>query len=249
MEGMVEQGAFPRKRSRGHTSPGSNPQSHAPAMHRSSPSPDACDAAPAGACAAGPASDAPAAPVGPGRVVWLRANPRPGIVMAVVATLLLGLLVVLWFLARSWLRQAGWGAWLAGGGVAVAGVCGVLVSSRARIVLDGGRVVVRLRPAGVESVPLEAVECFFLGSRLEPPPPGDHRTGGERVRTLVMRIAERAVEFADRRTLVPWGRWEEGSVTFDGRWCEPLSVDLVRRLNRQLAAAKRARAAAEGEGT
>jgi hypothetical protein len=37
-------------------------------------------------------------------------------------------------------------------------------------------------------------------------------------------------------------------VTFDGRWCEPLSVDLVRRLNRQLAAAKRARAGGVGEG-
>jgi hypothetical protein len=59
------------------------------------------------------------------------------------------------------------------------------------------------------------------------------------VRTLVMRIAERATAHADRATLPAWGAWQEGSVTFDGRWCEPLSVDLVRRLNRDLSAAKR----------
>jgi hypothetical protein len=101
-------------------------------------------------------------------------------------------------------------------------------------------------------VPLEFVECFFLGSRLEPPPPGDDSTGGARVRTLVMRIAERAVDHAARPTLPLWGAWSEGSVTFDGRWCEPLSVDLVRRLNRDLAAAKRsarARNEARGEAT
>lgn len=218
-------------------------------MPRSSPSADACAAAPSGACAADRAVDGGAAAVGRGRCVWLRANPRPGIVVAAVATLLLVVLGILGLLARSWQRQAGWGAWLTGGLVAVAGAGGVIVSSRPRIVLADGRVVVRLRPAGVDGVPLDVVECFFLGSRLEPPPPGDHRTGGERVRTLVMRIAERAVEFADRPTLSPWGRWEEGSVTFDGRWCEPLSVDLVRRLNRELAAAKRARAADQGEGT
>lgn len=218
-------------------------------MQRSSSSADACDAARAGACAAEPAADGGAAAVGRGRGVWLRANPRPGIVVAAVATVIVGLLVLLGFLARTWQRQAGWGAWLSGGLVAVAGAGGVLVSSRPRIVLDGGHVVVRLRPTGAVSVPLDVVECFFLGSRLEPPPPGDHRTGGERVRTLVMRIAERAVEFADRPTLTPWGRWEEGSVTFDGRWCEPLSVDLVRRLNRELAAAKRTRTVNGGEGT
>ena len=54
------------------------------------------------------------------------------------------------------------------------------------------------------------------------------------------RIAERAGDHADRPTLPAWGSWSEGSVTFDGRWCAPLSVDLVRRLNKALAEAKRA---------
>ena len=92
-------------------------------------------------------------------------------------------------------------------------------------------------PLRIDQTPWNVV---FLGSRLEPPHPGDVRTGGDRVRTLVMRIAERAVEHAERPTLPLWGAWQEGSVTFDGRWCEPLSVDLVRRLNRDLATAKRA---------
>jgi len=217
-------------------------------MHHAPSPADACDAGAAAACdRSAPADDVSHA--GAGRIVWLRANRRPGIVVAAVATLLLVVIVVA---ARPWQRPVGGLTWLAGGGVVVAGACCLTVISRPRIGLDGEGVAVHLRPARVDVVPLGAVECFFLGSRLEPPPPGDHSTGGERVRTLVMRIAERAVDHAQRPTLPVWGGWREGSVTFDGRWCEPLSVDLVRRLNRELAAAKRAakaRSVTDGEAT
>ena len=208
-------------------------------MHRVPPPVEAphCDA-PAGACAetALPAT-------GRGAVVWLRSNHWPGVGIAGMAA---ALLLVVLLASRPWSRPVGVVPWLLGGGLGVAGAAGLILSSRPRIVLVGKGLRVHLAPARVEVVPLEVVECFFLGSRLEPPHPGDVRTGGDRVRTLVMRIAERAVDHAERPTLPLWGAWREGSVTFDGRWCEPLSVDLVRRLNRDLTTAKRAALARGG---
>lgn len=172
--------------------------------------------------------------------VWLGGNPRAGAIAA-----LLGVLAGL--LAALLLLPVGAAVPRMIRGVAVAlpvalGAAAGLAARRPRLVLGRGELVVCLSPWRLERVPLEAVECFFLGSRLEPP--RDAATsGGDRVRTLVMRIAERARDHAGRRTLAAWGSWSEGSVTFDGRWCAPLSVDLVRRLNKALAEAKRARAA------
>ena len=238
-------------------------------MHRDPSPADSCQTdSTAGACApvAPAAPAAPAAPpahgavvgstdapspalVGVGRSVWLRANGRPGVVIASLAVAM-GLALLL--LARPWGRSVGVVTWLGGAGVLVAGAGGVMLTLRPRLVLEKESVRVHLAPGRIDPVPLEFVECFFLGSRLEPPPPGDDSTGGARVRTLVMRIAERAVDHAARPTLPLWGAWSEGSVNFDGRWCEPLSVDLVRRLNRDLATAKRAARArneARGEAT
>ena len=235
-------------------------------MHRDPSPADSCqtDSA-AGACAPlapfaplGPpahgavvgSTDTPSqALVGVGRAVWLRANGRPGVV---IASLAVAMALSLLLLTRPWSRSVGVVTWLGGAGVLVAGAGGVMLTSRPRLVLEKESVRVHLAPGRIDPVPLEFVECFFLGSRLEPPPPGDDSTGGARVRTLVMRIAERAVDHAARPTLPLWGAWSEGSVNFDGRWCEPLSVDLVRRLNRDLATAKRAARArneARGEAT
>ncbi len=171
--------------------------------------------------------------------VWLRGNPLPGRLVAAAFGLTGALLVsvaILWPLGGASRLMVGGLAtllFLLGGGW-------LMVAMRPRVASGCRRILVRLAPLRMEVVPLEAVECFFLGSRLEPPAPGDDSTGGNRVRTLVMRIAERSTDFHARPTLPAWGTWKDGSVVFEGRWCEPLSVDLVRRLNRDLTAAKRA---------
>ncbi|MCX7432139.1 MAG: hypothetical protein NTY17_14240 [Planctomycetia bacterium] len=124
-----------------------------------------------------------------------------------------------------------------------AGLVGVLAYAAARPRLErvGGCLRVRLSPTAVEDVPLDAVECFFQGSN--PIDRSGELTCGDRaafrVNTLVMRLAERAADFSKRATFTPWGTWDDGYVVFDGRWCEPLSTDLARRLSRQLVEAKR----------
>lgn len=228
-------------------------------MHRDPSAADTCSTDPAaGACApelgAGlgaelGAAKPPSTVAGGGRCVWLRANGRPAGLIAGLA--IAGGLVLVVF-TRPWSRPVDSAPWLGGAGLLAVGAGLALATLRPRLVLDRESLRVHLAPGRIERVPLDVVECFFLGSRLEPPPPGDDSTGGSRVRTLVMRIAERSVDHAARPTLPLWGAWSEGSVTFDGRWCEPLSVDLVRRLNRDLATAKRtARAGhvARGEAT
>ena len=219
-------------------------------MHRDPSPADACPTDPAtGACAhESGAATPPSSVAGGGRSVWVQANGRPG---GLIFGLAVAAGVVLVLLARLWNQPFGSGAWLGVAGLIAAGAGAGLLTLRPRLVLDRESLRVHLAPGRIDRVPLDVVECFFLGSRLEPPAPGDDTTGGERVRTLVMRIAERARDHAARPTLSLWGAWSEGSVTFDGRWCEPLSVDLVRRLNRELAAAKRSARAgrvAAGEG-
>ena len=186
---------------------------------------------------------AAAPPVAPR--VWLMGNHRAGaaaLLGGVVAALLL--LLVLLFACRA---AAGTWNWRVAAALAAlplaAGAALAAAAARPRLVPRGDRIVVRVGLVAGEEVPLGIVECFFLGSRLEPPSVDDGTRGGQRVRTLVMRLAERATGFASRPSFPLFGSWSEGSVTFDGRWCEPLSVDLVRRLNRELAAAKRREAA------
>jgi hypothetical protein len=175
--------------------------------------------------------------------VWLRGNVRPVAGIAAVTAVICAALVVAvvavdvpptlrWIVATACV-------------VAAAAVAAIAVAAgRPRLSHRGDVLRVRLMPTAVREVPLEAVECFFLGSSgLEeagqPPPDAVSR----RVTTLVMRLAERAVDWGERPSFAPWGKWEDGAVVFDGRWCEPLSVDVARRLSGWLVEAKRAAAA------
>jgi len=184
-------------------------------------------------------SVAPASPSPP--TAWLRGNLRPvaGIAAIVAAVHLAGLAGLV--LARP--EPPWW--WLAGGVgiVSVAAVATFATSAgRPRLERVGDRLRVRLAPGRAEDVPLDVVECFFMGSQVIGPVADD--TPRYRVGTLVMRVAERARSWQTRPTLAAWGAWEDGAVVFDGRWCEPLSADLARRLSGWLVEAKRQAAAA-----
>ena len=114
------------------------------------------------------------------------------------------------------------------------------MAKKARVFLDGAFVMVRTGPASLEKIPLDAVECFFLGS--QPLDRAGEPVGVEnadfRVGTLVVRIAERFGDIASARR-GPWAGWEDGYLVVDGRWSEPLVVETLRRINGRLTVAKR----------
>jgi hypothetical protein len=179
--------------------------------------------------------------------VWLRGNVRPvlglaALVAFVGAGLTAAVLVAGVAPAASWVVFAGW--------LVAEAVVALLAAAAARPRLvhrrspqHGDILEVRLAPGASHAVPLDAIECFFMGSqRLEADDDVTDDQPTHRVGTLVMRVAERAKDWQARPTFAPWGTWREGAIVFDGRWCEPLSVELARRLSGKLVEAKRAAA-------
>ena len=174
---------------------------------------------------------------------WLRSNLRLAGLLAVIAS----------FLFLSSLAICGVALWFSGGlsGVAFLFSAGLGILSciigylaftakQGRIFLKDSELIVRIGPASVERLPLDAVESFFLGSQ-----PLDHSgdpvasdEAAFRVGTLVVRVAERYGHLASGRR-GPWACWEDGYLVVDGRWSEPLVVETLRRINGRLAVAKR----------
>jgi hypothetical protein len=168
--------------------------------------------------------------------VWLRGNPRPAAV-ALAASLVAAAIAAGAMVA---LRPPAWGI------AVVAAVCvvGLLAATafvwsaaRPRLACRGGVVEVRLAPLGVQRVPLDVVECVFPGSQPVVADSGD--VAARRVNTLVLRLAERAAEWRTRPVAAAWGSWADGTVVFDGRWCEPLTPALAREISTRLLEARR----------
>lgn len=181
----------------------------------------------------------------PAADVWLRGNMRPVLGLAAAVAIIGAALAAAVFLGGAtppgrWLVC---GYWLVAAAVVAAFAA---AASRPRLVhrVDSkleNVLEVRLAPGAAHAVPLDVIECFFMGSqRLEPEGAVAEDQPTHRVGTLVMRVAERAKDWQARPTFAPWGTWQDGAIVFDGRWCEPLSVELARRLSGKLVDAKRA---------
>jgi len=170
--------------------------------------------------------------------IWLRGNVRPAALLVGVALASGTALAVLAALPRT----APVAVPLALGALVFAGplvASLALAACQPRLCRRGNVLRVRLAPLAAHDVPVEFVECFFMGSHVLPDPQARDDVPTQRVGTLVMRVAERATAWHARPTFAPWGTWADGTVVFDGRWCEPLSVDLARRLSARLVEAKR----------
>ena len=184
---------------------------------------------------------------------WLRGNVRP---VLGGGSVLVGGALVATGLAAAWGAASSLVWALAGATALVAAVVVALgrLAAGVRVGRRGAALVVRLSPWRTETVPLGAVECVFPGSRPLDGPRLRHAhaadedaiaPSGRRVGTLVIRFAERAVEWRERPTFAPWGTWHDGHAIVDGRWCEPLSAAVARTISERLLEAKREAAAAE----
>jgi hypothetical protein len=169
--------------------------------------------------------------------IWLRANTRAVLFGMVPPALLvaMGLALAGAFVPVTSTAAKAVGYVLTG----IAGAAlGMLIWElrRPRLAYVNRQLLVYLRAGPPFRVPIEAVEGFLLGqgpSMLA----GRHRQ--QEAATLVVRLAERAEEWAFRDVKPALGSWCGGYVTIRGTWCEPLSLPLVNRLNARLAEVQR----------
>jgi hypothetical protein len=172
--------------------------------------------------------------------IWLRTNARallfgmapPAIVALIGLTLALGLPGRV---PPAWLRGVGI-ALLAIGAATILALAWQL--RKPRLAYRDGELFLWLRSGAPIHMPIELVEGFLLGQAPSLLP--GQRNRNSETAALVIRVADRAVEWRAQDVKPQLGKWCEGYITIRGTWCEPLNVALVNRLNQRLADLARA---------
>ena len=183
--------------------------------------------------------------------VWLRPNRR---VLAMAMVLPAIVMVIASYLAATSVSASGVQiAWLIVGVVGLV-LIGLLARHwrQPRMARCDDYLLLYLKSGEPYRLPLEVVECFFLGAT-DANVPGNGDSGGK-ISALVVRLAERAEEWRERPVKPSLGKWDDGYVRIYGAWCERLCMGKLGRLNTKLQEAQRelrqtTAASAEGEAT
>ena len=180
--------------------------------------------------------------------VWLKPN-RRALAMGMILPLamaLLGLGAVIGF----WPPSGPLRVFIVAAGTLMAGLGGLsvvllgLALRQPRIAFDGSSLWFHIDGRSPVRVPLEAVEAF-LGGRSESL--ASHARI-QKTYAVVVRFADRFPEFHERPIRHVMGTWQDGYLSIRGLWCEPISAELIKSLNRKLNEAKRrTRQAPEGD--
>ena len=121
----------------------------------------------------------------------------------------------------------------------------VMAMRRPRLAYGDEQLWVFLDPREPVRVPIEIVECFFLGQG-----PSFVTSGTKKeaeTQNIIVRLAESAVDWKHRDVPDKYGHWCEGYITLRGAWCEPITKDRMAALNRRLAEVHRERKAKAAE--
>lgn len=178
------------------------------------------------------------------REIWLHTNRR-----AIALGMLLpgGIVITGGALALTawWLSASAW--WVGLGAVCAIAGAAMLASlgwwlSTPRLAYEGNELVVFLDRGQTVRVPIDIVECFFLGQGASFLPPLEGRE--PETANVIVRLAESAVDWKHRDVNPRIAHWCEGYVTLRGAWCEPIDAEGLRRLNHRLAEIHRQRKAA-----
>ncbi len=162
--------------------------------------------------------------------IWLRSNRRilavgtiPGVILCAASAILA---VTTDF---PGLRVLGGAGFIIGLGLLVVVVRQIL---RPRVAYADGHVLFYLRAGRPIAVPVHVVEAFFLGQgpAYLPGVPED----SEETVNLVARLSQKETDWLRLEVKPALGKWCEGYVSIRGTWCEPLSNEVIRRLNRRL---------------
>jgi len=172
--------------------------------------------------------------------IWLRTNRRALLLSLVLPALLAltggGLLIA------AWLQQWHWSLWLVAGALlaAAAWLTGNILwlAAQPRLAYEADSLLVYLEAPEPVRVPLEIVECFFLGQGASELPKIDGVD--PETSNVIVRLAERAKDWHHRDVKPAIAHWCEGYITLRGAWCEPISGEALKALNQRLAAAQRA---------
>lgn len=172
--------------------------------------------------------------------IWLNNNRRVLLLLATLAAVAVTTCAMWFYFAHSVVAK-----YISGVGLAAAAVWLIVILYRIRqprMRYSDGSLLLYLGGTQPLMVPIEIVECFFLGqapSMLPRSLEGKHGEATE-ASTIVVRLAESAKDWHHRDVRGSLGQWCEGYITIRGTWCEPLSGDLVLQLNRRLVEAHRA---------
>lgn len=171
--------------------------------------------------------------------VWLRTN-RRALLLGLILPALLSLVGVL-LAALTVSQQWHWSLHIVAGGIVVAALFltgNILwLASQPRLAYEPDSLLVYLESREPVRVPVEVVECFFLGQGSSELP----KIAGVEPETsnVIVRLAERAKDWHHRDTKPAIAHWCEGYITLRGAWCEPISGEALKDLNHRLAAAHR----------
>ena len=162
--------------------------------------------------------------------VWLRSNRRVIVLGLIPVGLLCAISLLLFTQATN--------SVLAGIALAVAALSVVLIAilvkylTSPRVAYADGNVLFYLRAGAPIAVPVHVVEAFFLGQGPAHLPLVSNE--GQVAVNLVARLSQKEPQWAQIEVKPALGRWCEGYVSIRGSWCEPLTGDVIRRLNRRL---------------
>ena len=181
--------------------------------------------------------------------VWLGTNRRAlGLGM-----LLPGLVAGVSLLALVWLVFNGRASWplailfllLTVGPLWIVGQM-VYAMWQPRVGYSAGELLVYLdSPARPARIPIDVVECFFLGQGGSQLPKLKGRE--PETQNVIVRLAESAEEWKHRDVRPALGQWCEGYITIRGSWCERITPELMRRMNGRLAEVKRQTSVGSGQ--
>lgn len=167
--------------------------------------------------------------------VWLQTN-RRAILLGMLlpaATAVLGAALMF----TAWRFSAAWWWWILGALCAVGGSV-MLASLTAwlnvpRLAYQEGELLVFTASRRPIRVPIDVVECFFLG---QGPSYLPNLSGREpETANVIVRLAESAADWKHRDVNPRIAHWCEGYITLRGAWCEPIQPEGLRQLNHRLA--------------
>lgn len=174
------------------------------------------------------------------RECWLRPNRR--VLVAGIAILLLMALAASALTIFLWRQHSHWALEIPVALVAVLIWIRVVLLIRhvcqPRVAYQQGELLLFLRTRRPIHVPVSVVECFFLGQTDTMLATTTKEESGEelvKTRSIVVRLAEAAIDWHQRDVRPELGRWCDGYITIRGTWCEPMGPVLVKKMNSQLA--------------